>query len=163
MLLLLGSLGCLVLVLTALGLSLLHRKLLGRTWIATPLPEGDPAQQLAAWLSEAEHSVLGRALLSLKEELHMRLSSAVEAQALLHSEVEQQTLELRTQREELQKALSSLEKTQSQLLQSERLASVGRLIANVTHEINNPVNAVLNSGEPLDALLLDATEKLRAG
>lgn len=162
-LLLLGSLGCLVLVLTALGLSLLHRKLLGRTWIATPLPEGDPAQQLAAWLSEAEHSVLGRALLSLKEELHMRLSSAVEAQALLHSEVEQQTLELRTQREELQKALSSLEKTQSQLLQSERLASVGRLIANVTHEINNPVNAVLNSGEPLDALLLDATEKLRAG
>ncbi len=162
-LLLIGSLGCLVLVLTALGLSLLHRKLLGRTWIAASLPEGDPAQQLAAWLSEAEHSVLGRALLSLKEELHMRLSAAAEAQALLHSEVEQRTSALRTQSEELQRALGSLEKTQAQLLVSERLASVGRLIANVTHEINNPVNAVLNSGEPLDALLLEATEKLRAG
>jgi len=162
-LLLIGSLGCLVLVLTALGLSLLHRKLLGRTWIAAPVPEGDPAQQLAAWLSEAEHSVLGRALLSLKEELHMRLSAAAEAQALLHSDVEQRTSALRTQSEELQRALGALEAMQAQLLASERLASVGRLIANVTHEINNPVNAVLNSGEPLSALLLDATEKLRDG
>ena len=161
--LLLGSLGCLVLVVTALGMSLLHRKLLGRTWVATPLPVGDPAQQLASWLSEAEHSVLGRALQSLEQELHARLYAAAEAQALLQSEVEQRTAELRQQRDQLGQALLELEKTQEQLVKAERLASVGRLIANVTHEINNPVNAVLNTGEPLDELLTELSQALASG
>jgi signal transduction histidine kinase len=162
--LLLGSLGSLVLVVAALGMSLLHRKLLGRTWVSEPQskaqPVGDPALQLAAWLHEAEHSVLGQSLQSLEHELEARLQSAAQAQALLHRDVEQRTAELRRQSDKLSQTLHELEQTQAKLVQSEKLASVGRLIANVTHEINNPVNAVLNSGEPLDELLADVAERL---
>jgi len=161
--LLLGSVGTLTLVAAALGMSLLHRKLLGRTWVTGPQLVGDPAEQLAAWLLEAEHSTLGRALLSLRHELHERLKAAAEAQALLQHDVEQRTSELREQSRELAETLWELEQTQAALVQSEKLASVGRLIANVTHEINNPVNAVLNSGEPLAGLLADLAGQLERG
>jgi signal transduction histidine kinase len=50
---------------------------------------------------------------------------------------------------ELNSALDTLKKTQSQLLLSEKLASVGQLTAGVAHEINNPVNFVTGNINPL--------------
>ncbi|HND09760.1 MAG TPA: ATP-binding protein [Pseudomonadota bacterium] len=148
---------------TALLLSILHRKLLGRTFGEVSLGTGDPGQQLGAWLVDAEHSVLGRALLSLSQELHAKLHAASDAQALLHREVEQRTAELRDKNDALSKALAELAQTQDKLVESEKLASIGRLIANVTHEINNPVNAVLNSAAPLSLLLSDLAQRLSDG
>ena len=40
-----------------------------------------------------------------------------------------------------------------QLFHSERLATVGRVVAGIAHEINNPVNAVINSLGPLDEII----------
>jgi PAS domain S-box-containing protein len=50
--------------------------------------------------------------------------------------------ELYLQREELQVALDKLNKTQNQLIQSEKMASLGILSAGIAHEINNPLNFI---------------------
>lgn len=44
---------------------------------------------------------------------------------------------------ELQKALKQLKETQSQLIQSEKMASIGILISGISHEINNPLNYIM--------------------
>ena len=47
--------------------------------------------------------------------------------------------------ENLQKALQQEQTVRSQLIQSERLALVGRLLASVSHELNNPLQAIQNA------------------
>jgi signal transduction histidine kinase len=51
------------------------------------------------------------------------------------------------QKEKLQKTLDELKSTQSQLIQSEKMASLGELTAGIAHEIQNPLNFVNNFSE----------------
>jgi two-component system sensor histidine kinase HupT/HoxJ len=61
--------------------------------------------------------------------------------------------ELRRAYRELADAHSELKRTQTQLLQSEKLASLGRLVAGVAHELNNPISFVLGNVHVLEKYL----------
>jgi two-component system NtrC family sensor kinase len=65
------------------------------------------------------------------------------ANHLLHRQKE----EINLQRDKAEKALSELKSTQSQLVQKEKLASLGELTAGIAHEIQNPLNFVNNFSE----------------
>ncbi|MDA8622380.1 ATP-binding protein, partial [Psychrosphaera sp.] len=59
------------------------------------------------------------------------------------------TVNLGNRFKELEKAHRKLDDTQRQLIQSERMASVGQLAAGVAHEINNPIGFVISNYETL--------------
>ncbi|MEH2002488.1 MAG: PAS domain S-box protein [Nostoc sp.] len=64
-------------------------------------------------------------------------------EALLKSEAQ-----LRQQAQDLRETLRELQRTQTQLIQSEKMSSLGQLVAGVAHEINNPVNFIYGNLTP---------------
>ena len=68
---------------------------------------------------------------------------------VLESKVLERTEALESQRDSLEGALKELQVTQDQLVQSEKLASIGQLTAGIAHELNNPINFVSSSAQSL--------------
>jgi two-component system, NtrC family, sensor kinase len=69
---------------------------------------------------------------------------------------------LRSRNSELVELNHKLSQMQQQLLQSEKLASIGQLAAGVAHEINNPIGYIFSNFGTLEKYLVDAFEVLAA-
>jgi len=78
---------------------------------------------------------------------------------LLH----QQKLQMDIQKTELEKTLRELRSAQAQLIQSEKMASLGELTAGIAHEIQNPLNFVNNFSEISNEMIVEMKEELATG
>lgn len=72
-----------------------------------------------------------------------------EQNVILEAKVEERTIELKESNEGLSKALVDLKEAEIQLVESEKMASLGQLTAGIAHEINNPINFVTSNVKPL--------------
>ena len=90
-------------------------------------------------------------ILQLEENQHLQTKVNRE----LEQEVRKRTEEINLQKEELYATLEYLKQTQSQLVQSEKMAGIGQLTAGIAHEINNPINYVTTSSNALKNDLKD--------
>ncbi len=83
----------------------------------------------------------------LKQKLDEIEALSAEKQQLLASQNEILEHQVKERTDELHQSLEHLKATQTQLIQSEKLASLGELTAGIAHEIQNPLNFVNNFSE----------------
>ncbi len=123
---------------------------------AGAMAKGDLSRPVITTAGEGDEvGRLSFAFEEMRRALNDKLRSSTEINLSLEAEVERRTAELERRNREIAEALEQLQRAQDELVRSEKMASMGRLVAGIAHEINNPVNAVVNSAGPL-AETLDA-------
>ncbi|PLZ93996.1 ATP-binding sensor histidine kinase [Fischerella thermalis] len=118
-------------------------KLLGILYLENNLTTGaftrDRLELLQVITTQAaislENAILYKDLAQAKERLE-------EYSHTLEEKVERRTQELNENNQRLKQAIVNLQNAQTQLIQSEKMSSLGQMVAGIAHEINNPINFI---------------------
>jgi signal transduction histidine kinase len=96
-----------------------------------------------------------------EEERQNKIMATLKAE--LEVQVADRTAALTLQKVALQHTIDELKATQKQLIQSEKMASLGELTAGIAHEIQNPLNFVTNFSEVNSELLAEMKDEIDKG
>ncbi|MBE8986195.1 ATP-binding sensor histidine kinase [Nostoc sp. LEGE 12450] len=127
-----------------LSIPLLNQgKLIGIIYLENHLTTGaftrDRVEVLKLLTTQAaislENAILYKNLAQAKESLE-------EYNHTLEEKVQERTQELNDKNNCLKETLQELQRTQIQLIQSEKMSSLGQMVAGIAHEINNPINFI---------------------
>ncbi len=114
------------------------------------------------WPRLSEHSfTLNQQTLVLEVSVSEHHQSDLQEYAIILRDIttrKQVEDKLREQTEQLQSALQYVQQTQTKLIQSEKMSSLGQLVAGVAHEINNPVNFIYGNLSYTDTYIKDLLE-----
>ena len=116
---------------------------------ADGMARGELAQPVSSGGEGDEIGRLTFALEEMRRALREKLRSTEEVNLDLERAVQRRTADLAKKNRELAETLEKLTRAQDQLVRSEKMASIGQLVAGIAHEINNPVNAIVNTVGPL--------------
>lgn len=105
--------------------------------LQAPVNSDDEIGSLATSFNQLIHST--KQLLGQQQIDNQQLA---EYSQTLESRVEERTQELGNKNSQLQELLEKLHQSQVQIVQSEKMSSLGQLVAGIAHEINNPVNFI---------------------